>query len=88
MKIVNYLIQEAYEHQDWQLACSLISGYPELDVYKCDLRIFRDPENIPEIIFEHYDKRMRWSAILGKVKQEVIFTTYLRPHIIIFTNHC
>jgi len=87
MKLNNYLIQEAYDAQDWQLACRLVSGDERLEISECEFRIFRDPENIPEIIIDHYDQRLRWSIYLGKVNREVMLMHYVIPRILVYTHH-
>lgn len=86
MKLVNYLIREAYDRRDWLEAARLVYGDPHLQLFDWQIRVCRHEDNIPEVIVQHGETRWRWSTMNSGVKMEDGFGYYALPRLTIFTN--
>jgi hypothetical protein len=86
MKLIDYLIREAYAKRDWQGAARLVCGDPHLSVEDSRIKIYRDINNIAEVIVDHGGIRRRWSSVETGVTTEEDFQVLGSPTIIIFAT--
>lgn len=86
MKLVNYLIREAYDKRDWREAARLVYGDPHLQLSDWQIQVYRHGNNIPEIIVDNGETRWRWSTMSSGVSIEGGLGYHALPRLTIFTN--
>lgn len=86
MKLTDYLIKEAFSKSDWKEAARIVWGDPHSDIEDCHVRVYRHPDNIPEVIVDRGDVRRRWSSLKPGVTTEENFCISAPSMIIIFRS--